>query len=84
VPHQLAKKSFLNDSLNFVIGEEKNSGNSNKIQNCVSQGIMSPPIAKVKCPHERGQDLHESEAVAEVSGDGVGGGGKDFFEGWGG
>jgi hypothetical protein len=28
VPHRLAKKSFLNDSLNFVIGEEKNSGNS--------------------------------------------------------
>jgi hypothetical protein len=32
VPHQLAKKSFLNDSLNFVIGEEKNSGNSKNIE----------------------------------------------------
>jgi hypothetical protein len=29
VPIQLAKKSFLKDSLDFVIGEEKNSGNSN-------------------------------------------------------
>jgi len=31
VPIQLAKKSFLKDSLDFVIGEEKNSGNSKKM-----------------------------------------------------
>jgi len=31
VPHQLAKKSFRNDSPDFVIGKEKNSGNSTKI-----------------------------------------------------
>jgi hypothetical protein len=27
---------------------------------------MSPPTAKVECPHGRGKDTHESEAVAEV------------------
>jgi hypothetical protein len=28
-------------------------------------------MPKVKCPHERGKDRVEPEAVAEVSGDGV-------------
>jgi hypothetical protein len=33
---------------------------------------MSPITAKLKCPHERGKDRGESEAVTEVSGDGFG------------
>ena len=31
---------------------------------------MSPLTAKVKCPHERGEDTNESEAVTEVACDG--------------
>jgi hypothetical protein len=40
-------------------------------------------MPKVKCPHGRGQDLHESRAVAEVSGNGISGGRGDNLEGWG-
>jgi ATP-dependent protease HslVU (ClpYQ) peptidase subunit len=32
---------------------------------------MSPLMAKLKCPHGRGKDNHELEAVTEVSGDGL-------------
>lgn len=42
---------------------------------------MSPPIAELKCPHERGKDRVESEAVTEVSGDGFGAGRDDYAEG---
>ena len=38
-------------------------------------------MAKVKCPHERGPDLNESEAIAEVSGDEFGRGWEDHAEG---
>jgi hypothetical protein len=39
---------------------------------CVSKIEMSPITAKLKCPHGRGKDTDESEAVTEVSGDGIG------------
>jgi hypothetical protein len=39
---------------------------------CVSKIEMSPLTAKLKCPHGRGKDIDESEAVTEVSGDGFG------------
>jgi hypothetical protein len=39
---------------------------------CVSKIEMSPLPAKLKCPHGRGKDTDESEAVTEVSGDGFG------------
>jgi len=45
---------------------------------------MSPLTAKLKCPHGRGKDIYESEAVTEVGGDGFGGGRKDNAEGGGG
>jgi len=50
---------------------------------CVTQGIMFPFNAQVRCLHERGQDLHEARAVAEVSGNGISGGRGDNLEGWG-
>jgi hypothetical protein len=31
---------------------------------------MSPLMAEVKCPHERGKDNRESEAVTKARGDG--------------
>jgi cytochrome c-type biogenesis protein CcmH/NrfF len=39
---------------------------------CVSKIEMSPLTAKLKCPHGRGKDIHESEAVTEARGDGFG------------
>jgi hypothetical protein len=42
---------------------------------------MSPLTAELKCPHERGTDNFESEAVTEVSGDDVGRSGEDNAEG---
>jgi hypothetical protein len=39
---------------------------------CVSKVEMSPITAKLKCPHGRGKDKVESEAVTEISGDGFG------------
>jgi hypothetical protein len=39
---------------------------------CVSKIEMSPLTATLKCPHGRGKDTDESEAVTEVSGDGFG------------
>jgi hypothetical protein len=44
VPIQLAKKSFLNDSLNFVIREEKNSGNSKKMLSYLRPTEKSLPL----------------------------------------
>jgi hypothetical protein len=38
-------------------------------------------MARVKCPHERGKDYFESEAVDEVGGHGFGEGRKDHLEG---
>jgi hypothetical protein len=34
---------------------------------CVSKVIMSPITAELKCPHGRGKDTIESEAVTEVA-----------------
>lgn len=34
---------------------------------CVSKVKMSPITAELKCPHGRGKDLIESEAVTEVA-----------------
>ncbi len=42
---------------------------------------MSPLMAKVKCPHERGPDLNESETIAEGSGDEFGRSWEDYAEG---
>jgi hypothetical protein len=39
---------------------------------CVSKIEMSPITAKLKCPHGRGKDIDESEAVTEARGDGFG------------
>jgi hypothetical protein len=36
---------------------------------CGSRIEMSPLTAELKCPHERGKDNNESEAVTEVPGD---------------
>jgi hypothetical protein len=33
---------------------------------CVTQENMSPLMAKLKCPHGKGQDTIEPEAVTEV------------------
>jgi hypothetical protein len=51
---------------------------------CGSKIEMSPLTAKLKCPHGRGKDIYESEAVTEVGGDGFGGGREDNAEGGGG
>jgi hypothetical protein len=40
-------------------------------------------MPKVRFLHERGHDLHESRAIAEVSGNGIRGGRGDNLEGWG-
>ena len=44
---------------------------------------MSPLTAKLKCPHGRGKDTNESEAVTEVACNGFGGGREDHLEGGG-
>jgi len=42
---------------------------------------MSPLTAELKCPHGRGKDLIESEAVTEVASHEDGGGREDHPEG---
>lgn len=42
---------------------------------------MSPLTATLKCPHERGEDTNESEAVIEVASSEDGGGREDHLEG---
>ena len=54
--------------------------NSRKCQ-CRAQGKMSPLMPKLKCPHERGEDLDEPEAVTEVSSCWVGRKWKNYFRG---
>jgi len=44
---------------------------------------MSPLTAELKCPHGRGKDLIESEAVTEVASHEDGGGREDHLEGGG-
>ena len=51
------------------------------VNRCVRKVKMSPLTAKVKCPHGRGEDTNESEAVTEVACNGFGGGGQDHLEG---
>ncbi len=48
---------------------------------CVAQEKMSPLMPKLKCPHERGKDLNEPEAVTEVSSCWVGRKWKNYFRG---
>jgi hypothetical protein len=48
---------------------------------CLSNVNMSPVTAELKCPHGRGKDLIESEAVTEVASHEDGGGGEDHLEG---
>jgi cytochrome c-type biogenesis protein CcmH/NrfF len=43
-----------------------------RTNDCVSKIEVSPLTAKLKCPHGRGKDIYESEAVTEVDGDGFG------------
>jgi len=45
---------------------------------------MSPITAELKCPHGRGKDSIESEAVTEVASHEDGGGREDQLEGGGG
>jgi hypothetical protein len=52
-----------------------------KIAVCVSKANKSPVTATLKCPHEEGEDINESEAVTEGSGDGIGGGEEDHLGG---
>jgi hypothetical protein len=42
---------------------------------------MSPITAELKCPHGRGKDTIESEAVTEVASHEDGGGREDHLEG---
>jgi hypothetical protein len=42
---------------------------------------MSPITAELKCPHGRGKDTIESEAVTEVASHEDGGGRKDHLKG---
>jgi hypothetical protein len=51
------------------------------IRDCVSKVIMSPITAELKCPHGRGKDTIESEAVTEVASHEDGGGREDHLEG---
>lgn len=41
---------------------------------------MSSTTAELKCPHGRGKDTNESEAVTEVAFDEFGGRGKDHLK----
>jgi hypothetical protein len=60
-------------SLSGAVNVTTNSKSvKNIFQNCVSKIEMSPITAKLKCPHGRGKDTDESEAVTEVRGDGFG------------
>ena len=60
---------------NFFLNVKK------KVTPCVAHEKMSPLIPKLKCPHERGKDLNEPEAVTEVSSCWVGRKWKNYFRG---
>jgi len=51
---------------------------------CVRKVIMFPVTSELKCPHGRGKDSIESEAVTEVASHEDGGGREDQLEGGGG
>jgi cytochrome c-type biogenesis protein CcmH/NrfF len=55
-----------------IFPEDLKPSVKDKILPCVSKVEMSPITAKLKCPHGRGKDIDESEAVTEARGDGFG------------
>jgi hypothetical protein len=65
----MVDKKSLKGGLNI---QKKKIACQGNFSMCVSKIEMSPLTAKLKCPHGRGKDIHESEAVTEARGDGFG------------
>jgi hypothetical protein len=69
--HGLFEEAPIRVANKGIIGSRVSSVKFERIE-CVSKIEMSPLTAKLKCPHGRGKDIHESEAVTEARGDGFG------------